>query len=274
MMPVPLRLARVLDPRPAPVARQRPIADSVNIPLDELPARMHELPPRDDTLLIAADGDLASQAIALLAAAGRRAQAASPDELAPAPGTLIGDDPHTAIPRLWRPTAFLEEVAPQLTPGAALELACGSGRDAVYLASLGWRVTAIDVLPDALALGRDLERRYAPGAHPIEWGSLDLERPPLALPRAVRLVTIFRFLSRPLIAELRAGLTPGASVLCETFTEAHRERWGKPGRSHLVLQSGELRTLFDGWDVRHVSEAWRGRAHTARVWALCPGSHP
>jgi hypothetical protein len=35
-----------------------------------------------------------------------------------------------------------------------------------------------------------------------------------------------------------------------------------------VLKPGELPRLLAGFDLRHHSEAWRGEAHTARVWAV------
>ena len=54
--------------------------------------------------------------------------------------------------RLWSPSPFLERVLPSLPPGRALDLASGTGRAAVFLASLGHEVEAWDV--DASALER------------------------------------------------------------------------------------------------------------------------
>ena len=44
----------------------------------------------------------------------------------------------------WEPTRFLIEVAPTLTPGDAIDVGMGSGRNALYLAQSGWRVTGVD----------------------------------------------------------------------------------------------------------------------------------
>ena len=44
----------------------------------------------------------------------------------------------------FTPSPFLVEVADQLAPGRALDLACGHGRNALYLAKLGWNVSAVD----------------------------------------------------------------------------------------------------------------------------------
>lgn len=76
----------------------------------------------------------------------------------------VGQDGGTESERFWekhyrahenvwsgRPNAVLEEVVRTLTPGRALDLGCGEGGDAIWLAGLGWRVTAVDVSPTAVA---------------------------------------------------------------------------------------------------------------------------
>ena len=54
--------------------------------------------------------------------------------------------------RVWsgRVNTRLAEVADALTPGRALDLGCGEGADAVWLAERGWRVTAVDISQTAL----------------------------------------------------------------------------------------------------------------------------
>lgn len=255
----------LLDPRPAAEAAGRPIWDAVNIPLNELPLRTHELPARHEEIAVVGPADVAEQAAAWLRSAGRtarvRADYRHPD---------VASD--AVVGCLWRPTAFLAEVLPYLRPGAAVDLACGSGRDAVYMASRGWMVTGVDVLPDALERAGDLARRCAAAIEPVEWRCVDLEQGSEQMPGLGQfdLVVGFRYLHRPLFASFARWLKPGGSVVYETFTTLHRECHGRPARDEHVLRPGELPRLLPGFEIRHFSEEWRGTAHTARIWAVRP----
>ncbi len=59
------------------------------------------------------------------------------------------------------PNAFLAAAVAGRQPGTALELGCGEGGDAIWLAGRGWRVTAVDI--SAVALQRVVERANAVG---------------------------------------------------------------------------------------------------------------
>ncbi|MYV96893.1 class I SAM-dependent methyltransferase [Streptomyces sp. SID3343] len=62
------------------------------------------------------------------------------------------EDLYSGRDKLWRgaPNPLLAETADRLTPGRALDLGCGEGGDAVWLAVWGWQVTAVDIAPTAL----------------------------------------------------------------------------------------------------------------------------
>jgi SAM-dependent methyltransferase len=63
------------------------------------------------------------------------------------------DSFYTERDRVWsgRPNAVLAREVAALTPGTELDLSCGEGADAVWLAARGWRVTAVDISRVALA---------------------------------------------------------------------------------------------------------------------------
>lgn len=62
-----------------------------------------------------------------------------------------------------RPNQRLTEAVTGLTPGRALDLGCGDGGDALWLARRGWHVTAIDISTAAVRRLADLARARGPG---------------------------------------------------------------------------------------------------------------
>ncbi|PNE37705.1 class I SAM-dependent methyltransferase [Streptomyces noursei] len=77
--------------------------------------------------------------------------------------------------RIWsgNPNVVLVREVRDRAPGTALDLGCGEGADAIWLATQGWRVTAVDV--SGVALGRAAEQAAAAGvADRIDWQRRDL----------------------------------------------------------------------------------------------------
>ena len=129
-----------------------------------------------------------------------------------------------------------------LLPGAgrALDVACGSGRHAVWLARHGLRVLAVDRHAGAIA---------ALSAHPlaraglIDAQVLDLETGQRVIAAdAYDVVVVTHYLHRPLVPQLVAALRPGGVLVYETFTTAQAAR-GKPTNPDFLLRPGELATL-------------------------------
>lgn len=144
------------------------------------------------------------------------------------------------------PASFLMAHRGLLPPrGAALDVAMGTGRNALYLASLGFDVTGIDVSAVAVQRCREeAERRRLA----IEAVRADLES--YELPRAAYdVVTDFYYLQRDLAPRLVAALRPGGVLVFESFTtEQRRFGWG-PQNDEFLLRPGELRFLFRSLEV-------------------------
>ena len=85
----------------------------------------------------------------------------------------VWDALYSSRPRVWsgQPNAQLIAEASQLAPGRALDLGCGEGADAIWLAQHGWSVTGVDV--SAVALERAAAHADDAGCR-IEWIRQDL----------------------------------------------------------------------------------------------------
>jgi tellurite methyltransferase len=141
------------------------------------------------------------------------------------------------------PVPLLVETASALQPGTALDLACGSGRNAVWLAVQGWSVTAIDGAPAAI----DLLRRRDAG---IEALVADLEKAEYRIePSSWDLVVISYYLQRDLIGPAKAGVKPGGVLLAIVLLT-------RPGEepTYKRAKPGELQTYFLDWEILHYRE--------------------
>jgi len=134
-------------------------------------------------------------------------------------------------------------------PGLALDLACGAGRHALFLAAGGWRVRALDGSRNGI--GRLLAQARERGLDDrIEAEVADLEAPGFALDAdAYDLVCDFYFLHRPLFAEIRRALRRGG-----LFVAALHVRSSAEERGRFLLEAGELRGAFARWTILHDRE--------------------
>jgi len=144
------------------------------------------------------------------------------------------------------PAPLVVEFTRTLLPGSALDLACGPGRNALYLAECGWRVTALDGSPVAIQLLR--------GKNPsIDTRVVDLESGELELPsEAYDLVLACYYFQRSLIPGIKSALRPGGLLIAI----AHLADVGTPTRAY----AGELRAFFEGWRILYYREGQPGES--------------
>jgi 2-polyprenyl-3-methyl-5-hydroxy-6-metoxy-1,4-benzoquinol methylase len=112
------------------------------------------------------------------------------------------------------PTALLVEWLPRLPRGRALDVACGAGRNALFLAANGFAVSAVDISRVALERG---ERAAEERGLSVEWlyGDFD-DYVESALPEGnFDLIVWVRYVHRTLLPHLTARLNPNGVLLCE-----------------------------------------------------------
>jgi tellurite methyltransferase len=145
------------------------------------------------------------------------------------------------------PHPLLIEHASAITGGAALDVACGRGRDALWLAWHGFRpVVAADVSRVALRHVLNIARQRGL-AERLLCVQADLDR--FRFPPAVfDLICVFRFLNRGLFPALVRSLKPSGLLIYETFNWRWAEE--RPGANpDYMLRPGELLEAFGDLDV-------------------------
>ena len=145
-------------------------------------------------------------------------------------------------PRGDRPAGWLVRHRALYAPGRALDLACGHGRNAVYLAREGFSVEAWD--RDIAALEGLRSTADALGLSAITTRVVDLEQTPEIPPASFDLVTVFYYLQRNLAAQIVRALKPGGILVYETFLIDNHERFNHPRRREFCLDRNELLALF------------------------------
>ena len=117
------------------------------------------------------------------------------------------------------PSPLVTRFSRQLETGHALDLACGAGRNSLYLAEQCWRVTAVDGSPLAIEIFRERarERKLV-----IDARVADLEHSEFEIePGAHDLICDCYYLQRSLIPKMKSGLKPAGIIIAIV----HLEDW-------------------------------------------------
>jgi tellurite methyltransferase len=147
------------------------------------------------------------------------------------------------------PTELLAEWLPRLPRGRALDVACGAGRNALYLAQHGYRVDAIDISSIALDRGRASAKALGLA---INWIEMDLEA---SLPNdaSYDLIVMVRYTHPTLVARLVELLADGGHLLCEEHLLTKREVVG-PTNARFRMRPNELLGLATGLRIVYYRE--------------------
>jgi SAM-dependent methyltransferase len=149
------------------------------------------------------------------------------------------------------PNRFLVAEASGMSPGRALDLASGAGRNAIWLARRGWNVTAVDYSEVGLDEAR---RRATEQAVEVEWVTADLIdwSPPagrfdlvcvlyLQLPREER---------RLVLGRAAAAVAPGGTILVVGHDLLNlTEGYGGPSNAEVLFTPDDVAGELDGLQV-------------------------
>ncbi len=123
--------------------------------------------------------------------------------------------------------------------GNALDLACGRGRNSLFLAQHGLSVDAWDISDVAI---EQLSRRAEQAALPINAQVRDVLAQPIPIAR-YDVIVVSYFLERSLVQPIMSALKPGGLLFYQTFIQAAVDDSG-PGNPAFRLASNELLQMF------------------------------
>jgi tellurite methyltransferase len=144
-------------------------------------------------------------------------------------------------------TPLLVETAGRLAPGRALDLACGPGRNSLWLAQRGWEVTAVDGSSEAISI---LNERSAERGLAIRTVIADLEKAEFdAGISSWDFVAVTYYMQKSLYEPAKRAVKPGGIFL----SIVHVAPAGQEPSRH-SLRPGELAEYFRGWEILHLAE--------------------
>ena len=138
-----------------------------------------------------------------------------------------------------------------MKPGRALDIACGVGRHAIFLAEHGWSVTAVDSSRVGIEI---LRQRAREAGVAVDARVVDLEAGEFQIEHETYdLICDFYYLQRDLFPAIRAGVKPGGAVAAAIHLNDGNPD-AKPHNPAFLLEPGELRTIFSDWEITYYRE--------------------
>lgn len=149
--------------------------------------------------------------------------------------------------------------------GLALEIACGTAGNALWLAGKGFHCVAVDVSHAGLRLARAEARRRGVELHLVVADALRL---PFTA-GGFDVVIVTRFLERDLFPHIRALTRPGGCVFYRTFNQLRR--YSQPSfNPEYLLGDGELSRVFEGFQRLAGNEGPTQTEDSSYLLARCP----
>ncbi len=171
------------------------------------------------------------------------------------------DRKYAAVESLWaaRPNRFLASETEELTPGRALDLACGEGQNAIWLGSLGWDVTGVDFSEVAIAKARARAERDGVSVTFVCADLLEYDPEPSAFD----LILLLYFHLPPaelhdVLARAERALAPGGTLLVVGHDRTNiTDGVGGPSDPSLLFTADEIAVELPGLEIEKATTVLR-----------------
>lgn len=161
--------------------------------------------------------------------------------------------------RMWNVNPVLSLISELTIPGTALDLGCGAGRDAVWLAANGWEVTGVDRLKNNIDTLRKLRMAYAPN-DPVQWVVANIHE---YQPASDYDLVLLHYCWDPAYFETaKRAVRKGGFLSVLAHSETHRQCFGHP-RASKVLNPRNL--TIDGFEPIINEQRWAIDRHFVSV---------
>lgn len=252
----------IIDLRSLEDFKQGHIKNATWLSWEILPESLNALPASPAKLYLVGNKDEIEAASILLDSKGYevsgslviRSNQAMQDWSAQLPGLV---ESGSASKILWSPCGLVNEFVDLLNQSkiafhlqdskrpAVLDIGCGGGRDAIFLAKNRMNVIAIDHEPKVLKRSKTLANLS--GAN-VKFKCCDIKKGGCLPEQQFDLITTVRFLSRESFDYIQQAIRPGGFVLFQTFTEGV-EKFDSPKNPNFILKAGELAQVFAGYNI-------------------------
>ena len=178
------------------------------------------------------------------------------------------DKRYASVENLWavKPNRFLVAEAAELAPGRALDLACGEGQNAIWLATLGWEVTGVDYSEVAIAKARARAERDGVRVDFVVADLVSYEAPPAAYDLVIVLYLHIPLDERRGVMERAAtALAPGGSFVFVGHDLTNlTDGVGGPSDPSLLCTPGDIAAELPGLEIEKAERVFRDVAGEER----------
>jgi SAM-dependent methyltransferase len=152
------------------------------------------------------------------------------------------------------PNAFLVRSVEGLPPGAALDIAAGQGRNSLYLAGKGWRVTAFDISEKGLEVAQQNARRAGVPLTTVHASTQDFDYGHHRWDLVIVIYSPLQYDDAQLLTRIRESIKPGGLLLIDVPIAMHQPKDRHP-RVPGDLERGELPSYFPDFEVLQYTES-------------------